>query len=121
MTVPPAPSADPGPGLPARGLDESFGTMPKLKAAAFLAGCAEAEFGAVAQACELSAGTLSKAATALEAAGYVQVRKGYHGRRPRTWLSLTAAGRAAFEGHLAALGALTRRGQDLAAAANDPV
>jgi DNA-binding MarR family transcriptional regulator len=101
------------PGAPAPGLDEQFATMPRLKAAAFLAGCGEAEFGAVAQACELSAGTLSKAATALEAASYVRVRKGYLGRRPRTWLSLTAAGRAAFEGHLAALAALTRRGQDL--------
>jgi DNA-binding MarR family transcriptional regulator len=101
------------PGAPAPGLDETFATMPKLKAAAFLAGCGEAEFGAVARACELSAGTLSKAATALEAARYVRVRKGYLGRRPRTWLSLTTAGRAAFEGHLAALTALTRRGQDV--------
>jgi DNA-binding MarR family transcriptional regulator len=94
-------------------LDDTFATMPKLKTAAFLAGCGEAEFGAVAAACELGAGTLSKAATALEAAGYVRVRKGYLGRRPRTWLSLTAAGRAAFEGHLAALSALTRRGSAL--------
>jgi len=34
-------------------------------------------------------------------------------------LSLTAAGRAAFEGHLAALSALTRRGSDLGALAGD--
>ncbi len=101
-----------GPGPRAPGLDETFATMPKLKTAAFLARCGEAEFGTVAGACELSAGTLSKAATALEAAGYIRVRKGYLGRRPRTWLSLTAAGRTAFEGHLAALTALTRRGQD---------
>jgi DNA-binding MarR family transcriptional regulator len=88
--------------------------MPKLKAAAFLAGCGEAEFSTVAESCELSPATLSKAATALETAGYVRVRKGYLGRRPRTWLALTPAGRAAFEGHLAALDALTRRGHDLA-------
>jgi DNA-binding MarR family transcriptional regulator len=98
----------------APGLDDTFATMPRLKAAAFLAGCGEAEFGAVTEACELSAGTLSKAATALEAPGYARVRKGYLGRRPRTWLSLTAAGRAAFDGHLAALAALTRRGQEVA-------
>ncbi|HEY2262174.1 MAG TPA: hypothetical protein VGI96_06060 [Streptosporangiaceae bacterium] len=41
------------------------------------------------------------------------------GRRPRTWLSLTAAGQAAFEGHLAALSALTRRGSDLDAMPGD--
>lgn len=103
-------------GAPAPGPDETFATMPKLKTAAFLAGCGEAEFGAVASGCELSAPTLSKAATALEAAGYVRVRKGYLGRRPRTWLSLTAAGRTAFEGHLAALAELTRRGHDLGSA-----
>lgn len=104
-------------GAPA--LDEAFATMPKLKTAAFLTGCGEAEFGTVAEACELSAATLSKAATALEAAGYVRVRKGYLGRRPRTWLSLTLTGRASFEGHLAALDALTRRGQDLGEAAGN--
>lgn len=105
-------------GAAAPGTDEVFSTMPKLKTAAFLAGCGEAEFGAIASACELSAATLSKAATALDAAGYVRVRKGYVGRRPRTWLSLTATGRAAFEGHLAALGALTKRGRDLGAASD---
>ncbi|HET6561565.1 MAG TPA: transcriptional regulator, partial [Marmoricola sp.] len=36
-------------------------------------------------------------------AGYVKVTKGYVGKRPRTWLSLTRAGRAAFTGHLVAL------------------
>lgn len=103
-------------GAPASGLDETFATMPKLKAAAFLAGCGEAEFAAVAEACELSAATLSKAATALETAGYVRIRKGYLGRRPRTWLALTPAGRTAFEGHLAALDALTRCGHALGGA-----
>jgi Winged helix DNA-binding domain len=35
-----------------------------------------------------------------------KVRKGYVGKRPRTWLSLTAAGRTAFDRHLAALRAI---------------
>jgi len=46
---------------------------------------------------------LSKQVATLESAGYVKVKKGYVGKRPRTWLSLTATGRAAFERHLAAL------------------
>ena len=46
---------------------------------------------------------LSKQVSTLEQAGYVRVRKGYVGKRPRTWLSLTRAGRDAYTGHLGAL------------------
>jgi hypothetical protein len=42
----------------------------------------------------------------LKAVGYVKVRKGYVGKRPRTSRSLTATGRAANERHLAALRAI---------------
>ncbi|MGH3376074.1 MAG: transcriptional regulator [Actinoallomurus sp.] len=92
-------------------LNEAFTTMPKLKLAAFLAGCAEADFGTVAETCAISPPTLSKAATALEETGYVRVRKGHVGRRPRTWLSLTGEGRTAFERHLPALTELTAQGR----------
>ncbi|MEY9870584.1 DNA-binding MarR family transcriptional regulator [Streptacidiphilus sp. MAP12-33] len=91
--------------------DETFGTLPKLKLAAFLAGCGEADFATVSESCQIAAPTLSKAAVALEEAGYVRVRKGHVGRRPRTWLSLTVKGRRAFEDHLAALSALTAQGR----------
>lgn len=93
------------------GLNEAFTTMPKLKLAAFLAGCAEAEFSAIVENCGISAPTLSKTATALEETGYLKIRKGHIGRRPRTWLSLTGKGRAAFERHLAALSHLTEQGR----------
>jgi DNA-binding MarR family transcriptional regulator len=49
---------------------------------------------------------LSKQSVMLEDAGYVQVRKGAVGRRPRTWFRLTAQGRHALEGHLAWLAQL---------------
>ena len=91
--------------------DEAFGTLPKLKLAAFLAGCGEADFATVSDTCQIAAPTLSKAAVALEEIGYVRVRKGHVGRRPRTWLSLTAKGRRAFECHLSALSALTAQGR----------
>ena len=42
----------------------------------------------------------------LEDAGYVEVRKGAVGRRPRTWFRLTAKGRQSLEGHLAWLSQL---------------
>ncbi|WP_084729614.1 transcriptional regulator [Streptacidiphilus neutrinimicus] len=91
--------------------DEAFGTLPKLKLAAFLAGCGEADFATVSDTCQIAAPTLSKAAVALEELGYVRVRKGHVGRRPRTWLCLTAKGRRAFECHLSALTSLTAQGR----------
>jgi DNA-binding MarR family transcriptional regulator len=51
----------------------------------------------------LSDSALSKHARTLEDAGYVEVRKGAVGRRPRTWLRLTDSGRTAFIRHMQAL------------------
>ncbi|OKI60432.1 MarR family transcriptional regulator [Streptomyces sp. CB00072] len=75
----------------------------RLTLVAFLSACDEAEFAAVRDGCRVSDSVLSKNASALEAAGYLHVRKGHVGKRPRTWLSLTPAGRQALARHLAAL------------------
>ncbi|MER5772992.1 transcriptional regulator [Streptomyces sp. NPDC002039] len=75
----------------------------RLAVVAFLSGCTEAEFKAVRDALDLSDSALSKIVTALEGAGYVAVRKGYVGKRPRTWLTLTDTGRSNLAGHLSAL------------------
>jgi DNA-binding MarR family transcriptional regulator len=71
-----------------------------------LAAADRAEFGFVRDTVEISDSLLSRQMTLLAEAGYVRVRKGYVGKRPRTWLSLTATGRRAFEAHLAALTAI---------------
>jgi DNA-binding MarR family transcriptional regulator len=73
---------------------------------AALARVDDAEFGVVRDAIEVSDPVLSKQVGVLEAAGYVRAKKGYVGKRPRTWLSLTDEGRAALRRHLAALHAL---------------
>ena len=86
--------------------DPHLATTTRLSIVAFLAGAEEAEFGAVRDTVGLTDSHLSKQAAALEAVGYVRVRKGYAGRRPRTWLALTPAGRAAFTAHVAALNAI---------------
>ena len=78
----------------------------RLSIVACLAEVAEAEFGFVKDTVEISAATLSKQVALLESSGYLAVRKGYVGRRPRTWLSLTATGRAALAAHLDALRAI---------------
>jgi len=46
---------------------------------------------------------LSKQLATLEQAGYVEIRRSFVGKRPRTSARLTPAGRAAFEQHVAAL------------------
>jgi DNA-binding MarR family transcriptional regulator len=92
------------------GWDEMFATLPRLKVAAYLSGCGQADFAALAAATQLSPPTLSKTATILESAGYLRIRKGHVGRRPRTWLALTDEGRAAFQAHLDAVHALTAAG-----------
>ncbi|MGH3294261.1 MAG: winged helix-turn-helix domain-containing protein [Trebonia sp.] len=59
------------------------------------------EFAALRDAAGISDSVLSKQSRVLEDAGYVEVRKGAVGRRPRTWFRLTPEGRQAVEGHLA--------------------
>lgn len=66
----------------------------------------EAEFAHVRDTVEVTDSVLSKQAAALETAGYVKIRKGYIGKRPRTWLSLTPEGRRAYTAHLGALRAI---------------
>ena len=67
-----------------------------------------AEFGFVRDSVEVSDSVLSKQIAVLEAAGFVEVLKGYAGKRPRTWLRLTPSGHAAFSRHLDALRDITR-------------
>jgi DNA-binding MarR family transcriptional regulator len=73
---------------------------------ATLAAADEAEFSFARDRIEISDSLLSKQVSALEQAGYVKVRKGYVGKRPRTWLSLSPRGRKVFAGHVAALRAI---------------
>ncbi|MET9534322.1 MULTISPECIES: transcriptional regulator [unclassified Streptomyces] len=84
-------------------LDETIQHPTRLTVAAFLSACDEAEFAAVRDGCQVSDSVLSKTASALEAAGYLDIRKGHVGKRPRTWLSLSPVGRQALDDHLTAL------------------
>lgn len=93
---------------PAR-LDPVLVDPTRLSVVALLAGTAWAEFGFVRDSAAVSDSALSKQASTLERHGYVQVRKGYVGKRPRTWLSLTPAGRSALGGHVRALEEIVQR------------
>lgn len=87
-------------------LDEVIHAPVRFSIVAALAGVDDAEFATIRDAVEVTDSTLSKQVAVLEKAGYVTVRKGHVGKRPRTWLSLSRDGRKAYESHLAALRAI---------------
>lgn len=84
-------------------LDELIHAPVRLSIVAALAGVDEAEFAHVRDTVEISDSVLSEQATQLETAGYVKIRKGHVGKRPRTGLSPTPTGRTAYTRHLHAL------------------
>lgn len=51
----------------------------------------------------MTAGNLTTHLDALEKGGLVRVAKGYEGRRPRTWVSISRRGRVALKAEVAAL------------------
>ncbi|WP_336113300.1 transcriptional regulator [Streptomyces sp. PTD9-10] len=84
-------------------LDRELHHPTRLALTAYLSACGEAEFAVLRDYCQVSDSTLSKTLSALEKTGYVSIRKGYLGKRPRTWAALTFTGRRALTGHLTAL------------------
>ncbi|ROO83116.1 transcriptional regulator [Actinocorallia herbida] len=97
-------------------LDPVIHAPVRLQIMSLLAAAQEAEFSFVRDSVEVSDSVLSKQAAALENAGYVAIRKGHVGKRPRTWLSLTPEGRAEFRAYVAELQRIVGRpiasGQD---------
>jgi DNA-binding transcriptional ArsR family regulator len=83
--------------------DELIHAPTRLSIVALLAAADWADFTYIRDTLGLSDSALSKQLSALEEAGYVEIRKGFVGKRPRTSASLSAYGRRAFAGHVAAL------------------
>jgi DNA-binding MarR family transcriptional regulator len=83
-------------------LDPVIHPITRLSICGLLASGADwTEFAALRDAAGVSDSVLSKQSRLLEDAGYVEVRKGSVGRRPRTWFRLTPDGRQAFRAHVA--------------------
>ncbi|MDO5736018.1 MAG: transcriptional regulator [Propionibacteriaceae bacterium] len=84
--------------------DELVHSPVRLRICAALATATALEFTAIEDALGVSTSTLSKQLRLLADAGYVSLekRKQVFGR-PRTWVSLTRAGRRAFDAHVNAL------------------
>ncbi|UKD58104.1 transcriptional regulator [Amycolatopsis sp. FU40] len=83
----------------------------RLSIAALLSGTEWAEFSWVRDSAGLSDSALSKQITNLASAGYVEVKKGYVGKRPRTWLNLSGSGHQALRAHVAALNQIVEQSQ----------
>jgi DNA-binding MarR family transcriptional regulator len=109
-TSDPSPAASASNGEhPTNALDETVHQRHRLGILTITAEAKSADFGYLRDALGLTPGNLSRHLTVLEDAGLVQVTKGYEGRRPRTWVQITSAGRSALASELAALTELLRR------------
>jgi DNA-binding MarR family transcriptional regulator len=71
-----------------------------------LSAVSSADFATVREGLGVADSVLSKHIRVLHEAGYVDVHKSTCASRVRTSMSMTAAGRAAYDGHLAALRAI---------------
>lgn len=87
--------------------DELIHARTRLRITAALAANRDMEFSALEEALGLSTSLLSRQLRLLADAGYLTLDKRRQPfGRPRTWVSLTATGRRAYLGHVAALRSL---------------
>nr|WP_272886630.1 transcriptional regulator [Phenylobacterium aquaticum] len=78
----------------------------RLGVMAYLANAEVADFNELKALLEVTQGNLSVQLRKLEDAAYVTIEKGYLGRKPRTQVRITPAGRKAFAAYLEALSQL---------------
>jgi DNA-binding MarR family transcriptional regulator len=90
-------------------LDDTVHQRVRLGILAVLSEARRADFAHLRDALELTDGNLSRHIAVLENAGLVEVEKGFEGKRPRTWVAATKAGRKALREEIAALQSLISR------------
>jgi DNA-binding MarR family transcriptional regulator len=94
---------------PVAGLDNTVHQRVRLGILTVLSEATRADFVYLRGTLELTDGNLSSNLTTLEQAGYVEIEKTFEGRRPRTWVRATSAGRQALADEIAALEAIVAR------------
>ena len=94
---------------PTNSLDDVVHQRVRLGILAVLMEVRRADFAFLRRALELTDGNLSRHLQVLENAGYVEIEKGYEGKRPRTWVTATALGRDAFHAEVFALKTIVGR------------
>jgi DNA-binding MarR family transcriptional regulator len=105
---------------PANGLDDVVHQRVRLGILTIAHEARRVEFGFLRASLDLTAGNLSQHLTVLEKAGLVEIEKGYEGKRGRTWIHLTAAGREALDDEISQLKRLIRRVEQTTAAVQPP-
>ncbi|GAA4011859.1 transcriptional regulator [Allokutzneria multivorans] len=99
--------------VPAK-LDQVLLDPTRLSIVALLAASEWCEFAFVRDSVELSDSALSKQISTLRTAELIEVRKGYAGNRPKTWVRATAEGCARLDGHVRALQDIATRAAERA-------
>ena len=93
---------------PVERLDDVVHQRVRLGILAVLAESQRADFSYLKEVLDLTDGNLSRHLQVLEEADFVKIEKVFEDRRPRTWISATKRGRAAFASELKALEALIK-------------
>ena len=86
-----------------RELDPLLHSQLRLAIISLLVGLDEADFVYLKERTEATVGNLSVQIDKLSQAGYIEVEKGFEGKRPRTVCRITAQGRKAFAQYVDAL------------------
>jgi len=106
MTGPVAPDST---SHPVSGLNDIVHQRVRLGILTIAREARQVEFSYLRTNLDLSPGNLSQHLGVLENAGLIRIEKGYAGKRARTWITLTNAGRAAFAEEIAQLKLLINR------------
>jgi len=103
------------PAHPTNRLDEMVHQRHRLGILTIADEAERVEFTYLRETLGLTGGNLSRHLAVLEEAKLIEVAKGYEGRRPRTWISISAQGRASLDAELDALRQLVARRSQRAA------
>jgi DNA-binding MarR family transcriptional regulator len=96
-------------GHPASGLDDVVHQRVRLGILAIAHEARRVDFSYLRSNLEVTAGNLSQHLGVLESAGLITIEKGYEGKRARTWIAVTRAGRAALTEEITQLKRLISR------------
>jgi DNA-binding MarR family transcriptional regulator len=94
---------------PTQALDDTVHQRVRLGVLTIAREADRVEFSFMKKQLAVTDGNLSRHLKVLEQSGMINVEKGYAGRRPRTWVTLTREGAQALDAELRALRALVLR------------
>jgi DNA-binding MarR family transcriptional regulator len=88
---------------PTSRLDDVVHQRARLGVLALLAPADDVDFGFLKESLGLTDGNLSRHLQVLEDAGYLEIKKGFEGKRPKTRVAITKTGREALDDEMRAL------------------